>query len=1030
MPSRGDLWVGSVTPRRNGMRAKVGAREIIIRGAREHNLKDIDLNIPRDQLVVITGLSGSGKSSLAFDTIYAEGQRRYVESLSAYARQFLEMMDKPDVDLIEGLSPAISIEQKTTSKNPRSTVGTVTEIYDYLRLLYARVGIAHCWECGRPISSMTVQQMVDQVMELPEGTRIHLLAPIITGRKGEYQKEFQRLSREGFVRVKVDGEMRDVSEEIRLDKNKKHTIQVVVDRLVVKNGIEKRLADSLETAVRMGEGTAVVEELEGATHLFSEKFACPEHGVSLGEISPRLFSFNNPFGACETCGGLGVQVRFDPDLIVPDPTRSIRQGAVATWSTRSSIFLDQMIDSLARHYGFDVRTPFEKLPERIQNIVLYGSGDEEIDFYYERDGRRHYFRRTYEGVIPFLERRYREADREDVDEEFGRFMNTIPCPSCQGARLKKEARHVLVGDMPIHRLTALSVRDAARFMSELRLEGRRMEIGRRVIKEIGDRLGFLEKVGLGYLTLDRSAATLSGGESQRIRLATQVGSSLVGVLYILDEPSIGLHQRDNQRLLSTLMDLRDQGNTVLVVEHDPETILSADHVIDMGPGAGRMGGEVVFFGKPADLLRSATSLTGKYLSGREFIPVPGKRRPPSKKKLVIRGARANNLKNIDVSIPLSLFTCVTGVSGSGKSSLVVETLYRVLAHGLYRSRAKAGHVDAIEGVSFIDKVIDIDQSPIGRTPRSNPATYTGLFTPIRELFANLPESRIRGYKPGRYSFNVKGGRCEACSGDGIIKIEMHFLPDVYVKCDVCHGKRYNRETLEIKFKGKNIADVLDMTVNQASEFMANVPAIHNKLKTIQDVGLGYIKLGQPATTLSGGEAQRIKLSRELSKRSTGRTMYILDEPTTGLHFADIRQLLDVLRSLVDQGNTVVVIEHNMDVVKVADHIIDLGPEGGDEGGRIIATGTPEEVSQDPASYTGLYLREVLNRPKGYQPFSVDPAEVRALAAPESRPAAAVSLATSTGRSVAETRHRARATAATRGTRTRQVSVVSKNRSRG
>jgi excinuclease ABC subunit A len=949
----------------------VGAKQIIIRGAREHNLKDIDLNIPRDKLVVITGLSGSGKSSLAFDTIYAEGQRRYVESLSAYARQFLEMMDKPDVDLIEGLSPAISIEQKTTSKNPRSTVGTVTEIYDYLRLLYARVGIPHCWECGRPISSMTIQQMVDRVMELPSGTPIHLLAPVVSGRKGEYHKEFERLARDGFVRVKVDGEMRDLSENIPLDKNKKHTIQVVVDRLIVKEGLEKRLADSLETTVRMGDGTALLEEQSGEVHLFSEKFACPEHGISLGEISPRLFSFNNPFGACEACSGLGVQVRFDPDLVVPDPSLSIRQGAIAPWDRRNSMFVDQMIDALANHYGFDVRTPFAHLPDRIQEILLYGSDEEEIDFYYERDGRRHSFRRPYEGVIPFLERRYRETDREELAGDLGGFMSSVPCQSCGGARLKKEARHVLVGGMPIHQLTALSVRDAARFMSGIELDERRMEIGRRVIKEISDRLGFLDRVGLEYLTIDRASATLSGGESQRIRLATQVGASLVGVLYILDEPSIGLHQRDNQRLLATLMDLRDQGNTVLVVEHDPETILSADHVIDMGPGAGRIGGEIVFQGKPRDLVESETSLTGKFLSGREFIAVPLKRRRPMKKRLVIKGACANNLKNIDVTIPLGLFTCVTGVSGSGKSTLVVDTLHRALAQRLYRARAKAGEVDSIEGISFIDKVIDINQSPIGRTPRSNPATYTGTFTPIRELFANLPESRMRGYKPGRYSFNVKGGRCEACNGDGIIKIEMHFLPDVYVKCDVCHGKRYNRETLEVRYKGKNIAEVLDMTVNQAAEFMENIPSIYNKLRTIQQVGLGYIKLGQPATTLSGGEAQRIKLSRELSKRGTGKTLYILDEPTTGLHFADIRKLLDVLLSLVEAGNTVVVIEHNMDVIKVADHIIDLGPEGGDEGGRVVATGPPEKIVDTAGSYTGLYLREVLENEKGYRPFEVD-----------------------------------------------------------
>ncbi len=946
------------------------AKEIIIRGAREHNLKNVDLTIPRDKLVVITGLSGSGKSTLAFDTLYAEGQRRYVESLSAYARQFLEMMDKPDVDLIEGLSPAISIEQKTTSKNPRSTVGTVTEIYDYLRLLYARVGIPHCWECGRPISSMTIQQMVDQIMALPAGTRIHLMAPIVSGRKGEYHKDLQHLAREGFVRVKIDGQLRDLSEEIKLDKNKKHNIEVVVDRLALKDGIEKRLADSLETAVHMGQGTAVVEEQDGKIHVFSEKFACPEHGVSFGEISPRLFSFNNPFGACEACSGLGVQIRFDPDLIIPNPNLSIKQGAIAPWANRNSIFFDQTIDSLIKHYQFSPDSPFQDLPEKIQQIVLYGSGNDQINFHYERDGRKHFFRKTFEGVIPNLERRFRESDREDFYDEFGRFMSTVPCPTCGGARLKKEALHVLIGGMPINKLTAMSVREAAKFMSDLQLDERRTEIGRRVIKEIRNRLGFMERVGLSYLTLDRSSATLSGGESQRIRLATQVGSSLVGVLYILDEPSIGLHQRDNQRLLATLMELRNQGNSVIVVEHDPETILSADHVIDMGPGAGRMGGEVVFAGKPQDILQSDASLTGKYLAGKEHIPIPKKRRTPGKKKIVIRGARANNLKNIDVHIPLGLFTCITGVSGSGKSTLVVEVLHKALSQRLYRSRLKAGEVDAIEGISYIDKVIDIDQSPIGRTPRSNPATYTGVFTFIRQLFSNLPESRMRGYKPGRYSFNVKGGRCEACRGDGILKIEMQFLPDVYVKCDVCHGMRYNRETLDIKFKGKNIADVLDMTVSQAAEFMGNVPTIAGRLKTLQSVGLDYIKLGQPATTLSGGEAQRIKLSKELSKRSTTRTFYILDEPTTGLHFDDVRRLLDVLMSLVDQGNTVVVIEHNMDVIKVADHIIDLGPEGGDEGGRVVATGSPEEIAAHPGSYTGLYLKEVLGNEKGYHQFSV------------------------------------------------------------
>jgi excinuclease ABC subunit A len=957
----------------------LSAKEILIRGAREHNLKEIDLAIPRDKLVVITGLSGSGKSTLAFDTIYAEGQRRYVESLSAYARQFLEIMDKPDVDLIEGLSPAISIEQKTTSKNPRSTVGTVTEIYDYLRLLYARVGIPHCWECGRPISSMTIQQMVDQVTQFPQGTRIHLLAPVVRGRKGEYQKEFERLAGDGFVRVKVDGEMRDLGDEIKLDKNKKHSIEVVVDRLVVKEGIEKRLADSLETAVRLGDGTAMAEDQDGAIHLFSERFACPEHGVSFGEISPRLFSFNNPFGACETCGGLGIQIRFDPELVIPDSRLSIQEGAVKPWSRPNHVFLHQMIQALSDHYGFDLATPFADLPLPIQQMILYGSGDEHIDFHYERNGRKHLYRRNFEGVIPNLERRLGESQSansetgsysNDFDRQFGRFMAEVICPECDGARLKKEARHVLVGGIPIHELSAKSVREAVEFMEELELDERRIEIGRRVVKEIRDRLGFLERVGLGYLSIDRSSATLSGGESQRIRLATQVGSSLVGVLYILDEPSIGLHQRDNRRLLSTLQDLRDQGNTVLVVEHDPETILSSDHVIDMGPGAGRMGGEIVFQGKPQEILKSRKSLTGKYLSGKEHIPVPRKRRKPGRRKLAIIGARTNNLQSINVTIPLGLFTCVTGVSGSGKSSLVMDTLYPALSQRLYRSRDKSGLMDSLEGISFVDKVIHIDQSPIGRTPRSNPATYTGVFTFIRELFSNLPESRMRGYKPGRFSFNVKGGRCEACRGDGIIKIEMHFLPDVYVKCEVCKGLRYNRETMEVRYKTKSIADVLNMTVNQAAEFMGNIPSVYNKLRTIQDVGLGYIKLGQPATTLSGGEAQRIKLSRELSKRSTGRTLYILDEPTTGLHFHDIRKLLDVLSSLVEGGNTVVVIEHNMDVVKVADHVIDLGPEGGDEGGRVIAVGSPEEVAQTPGSYTGLYLREVLKNRKGYRPFDI------------------------------------------------------------
>ncbi|MFA6223299.1 MAG: excinuclease ABC subunit UvrA [Desulfomonilaceae bacterium] len=948
----------------------MASKTISIRGAREHNLKNIDLEIPRDKFVVITGLSGSGKSTLAFDTIYAEGQRRYVESLSAYARQFLEMMDKPDVDLIEGLSPAISIEQKTTSKNPRSTVGTVTEIYDYLRLLYARVGIPHCWECGKPISSMSIQQMTDVILEFPLDSRVHIMAPIIKGRKGEYRAEIGKLVRDGFVRAKIDGSLIDLSPDIRLEKNKKHDIDVVVDRLIVKPGLERRLADSLEIAANLGEGVVIVEDQDGRTHLFSEHLSCPEHGVSIGEISPRLFSFNNPYGACEMCGGLGVKTHFDPDLVVPDPDLSLIDGALAPWKKKNSVFLNQTIQAIAKHYAFDPATPFGKLSGPIQDMLLYGSGSEEIDFNYERDGRRHYFRKVFEGVIPNMERRRMESSSEDVQDEFGSFVSEIPCPSCHGARLKREARSVLIGGVPIHEFTAMSVRRAVQFMEELVLTPRSMEIARRVIKEIRNRLGFLDRVGLNYLTLDRSSATLSGGESQRIRLATQVGSSLVGVLYILDEPSIGLHQRDNQRLLSTLTDLRDQGNTVLVVEHDPETILSSDYVIDMGPGAGRLGGEVVFAGSPQQLLNSESSITGRYLSGRETIPIPLKRRKPKREKIVIKGARANNLRNIDVTIPLGIFTCVTGVSGSGKSTLVIEVLRKALQARSQRSFNKMGFVDKIEGLPYVDKVIEIDQSPIGRTPRSNPATYTGVFGHIRELFSSLPDSKMRGYKPGRYSFNVKGGRCESCHGDGVIKIEMHFLPDVYVKCDVCNGKRYNRETLEIKFKGKNITDVLDMTVQQAAEFMENIPPIFNKLRTLQEVGLGYIKLGQPATTLSGGEAQRIKLSKELSKRGTGRTLYILDEPTTGLHFADVKKLLDVLTSLVDAGNTVLVIEHNMDVIKVADYIIDLGPEGGDQGGEVLAQGSPEIISETPGSYTGVFLKEVLANQKGYRSLMV------------------------------------------------------------
>ena len=944
----------------------MASKTIVIRGAREHNLKNINIDIPRDKLVVITGLSGSGKSTLAFDTIYAEGQRRYVESLSAYARQFLEMMDKPDVDLIEGLSPAISIEQKTTSKNPRSTVGTITEIYDYLRLLYARVGIPHCWECGKPISSMTIQQMVDQVMNFPPNTRVLVMGPVVKGRKGEYRSEIAKLIRDGFVRAKIDGNLIDLSPDIHLEKNRKHDIEVIVDRLVIKSGVERRLADSLEIAAHLGQGVVILENQDGKTYLFSENLACPEHGVSIGEISPRLFSFNNPYGACETCGGLGVKTRFDPDLIVPDPDLSLMNGAIAPWKKKNSIFLNQTIQSLSAHFKFSPDLPFSKLPAKIQDMILYGSGSEEVDFNYERDGRRHYFRKSFEGVIPNMERRQMETDSEEILDEFNSFMSEIPCPSCHGSRLKREARSVPVGNTQINEVTAMSVRQVTRFMEELELTARSMEIAGRVVKEIRNRLGFLNRVGLSYLTLDRSSASLSGGESQRIRLATQVGSSLVGVLYILDEPSVGLHQRDNQRLLSTLIDLRDQGNTVLVVEHDAETILSSDFVVDMGPGAGLLGGEVIFAGPPEQLLESDASITGKFLSGKEIIPVPAKRRKLNREKIVVRGAKANNLKNIDVTIPLGVFTCVTGVSGSGKSTLVIEVLRKALQARTRKSLEKLSFVDKIEGLWQIDKVIEIDQAPIGRTPRSNPATYTGVFGYIRELFANIPESKMRGYKPGRYSFNVKGGRCEACHGDGVIKIEMHFLPDVYVKCDVCQGKRYNRETLEIKFKGNSITDVLDMTVNQGAEFMENIPPVYNKLRTLQDVGLGYIKLGQPATTLSGGEAQRIKLSKELSRRGTGKTLYILDEPTTGLHFADVRKLLDVLKSLVDGGNTVLVIEHNMDVIKVADYIIDLGPEGGDQGGEVVAQGSPEKIAETPGSYTGAFLKEVLGNQKGYK----------------------------------------------------------------
>lgn len=932
---------------------------IIVKGACEHNLKCIDVEIPRDKLVVITGISGSGKSTLAFDTIYAEGQRRYVESLSAYARQFLEQMEKPDVESIEGLSPAISIEQKTTSRNPRSTVGTVTEIYDYLRLLFARVGRPHCYECGKPITSQTVSQMVDQIMAMPSGTRLQLLSPMVRGRKGEYRKELAQLRKDGFARVIVDGVQYELAEDIPLDKNKKHDIDIVVDRIIIKEGIERRLADSLETALNHAEGVVKVQVVDGDTILFSEALACIDCGISYPEMTPRMFSFNNPYGACPDCTGLGTRMYFDEDLVVPNPELSIREGAIVPWEKRLSGWYHMTLDALAKAFDFDIRTPFKELSPTVQGVVLRGSRGKKIEFWWEEDGgRRHTYTKEFEGVIPNLERRYRESDSEQVREELERYMNVMPCPTCQGARLKREALHVKVAERDIRQVTALSIKDALEFFASLTLTPKEEEIARRILKEIRERLHFLVNVGLDYLSLDRTSGTLSGGEGQRIRLATQIGSSLVGVLYILDEPSIGLHQRDNGRLLQTLKHLRDIGNTVLVVEHDEETILEADHVLDMGPGAGEHGGRVVAQGTPAEIMANPESLTGRYLSGELTIAVPKKRRKP-KRFITVEGAAENNLKDVTVDIPLGVMTCVTGVSGSGKSTLVIDTLYKVLGQRLYRSRERAGAVRDIRGLEQLDKVINIDQSPIGRTPRSNPATYTGVFADIRDLFAQLPESKVRGYKPGRYSFNVKGGRCEACAGDGIIKIEMHFLPDVYVQCEVCKGARYNRETLEVTYKGKSIAQVLDMTVSEALRFLENIPKIKTKLQTLEEVGLGYIRLGQSATTLSGGEAQRVKLAKELARRATGRTIYILDEPTTGLHFHDIAKLLEVLKKLVEGGNTIVIIEHNLDVIKTADYIIDLGPEGGDRGGEVIAAGTPEEVAKVTRSYTGQYLRKML-----------------------------------------------------------------------
>ncbi|HJZ83899.1 MAG TPA: excinuclease ABC subunit UvrA [Polyangia bacterium] len=945
---------------------------IVVKGAREHNLKNIDVEIPRNKLVVITGLSGSGKSSLAFDTIYAEGQRRYVESLSTYARQFLEQMGKPDIDSIEGLSPAISIEQKSTSKNPRSTVGTVTEIYDYLRLMFARVGEVYCYQCGARIASQTVQQIVDGVLELPESTRFSVLAPVVRDRKGEYKKELEKLRRDGFVRVSIDGELCDLSDPPKLDKNKKHTIEVYVDRLVLKDGVRQRLTDSVELALKLADGIVKISPLEGEDLLFSEKFACIRCGISYPEITPRLFSFNNPHGACPACDGIGAKMFFDPDLIVPNEELSLREGAIEPWEKRNSPFFQQILDSLAKHFTFDMLVPWGKLPEETRNLILHGSAGEEVEFVFEKNGRRHTYKKDFEGVIANLERRLAEYERrrreegnhseesfEAVYEEFHRYMNQSPCEDCHGTRLRKEARWIKVGQKAIDEVAALSIKDAHKFFRGLELGSRERQIADRILREITERLEFLVNVGLQYLTLDRTSATLSGGEGQRIRLATQIGSSLVGVLYILDEPSIGLHQRDNAKLLETLARLRDMGNTVLVVEHDEETIRAADHVIDMGPRAGVHGGRIVASGTPDDVASSTASLTGAYLSGRRQIAVPKQRRSCANRYVALRGARANNLRNVSVRFPVGVFTCVTGVSGSGKSTLIIDTLLRALEAKLYRAKTPPGDHDGIDGMHHVDKVIDIDQSPIGRTPRSNPSTYTGVFTHIRDLFAQLPESKARGYKPGRYSFNVKGGRCEACQGDGILRIEMHFLPDIYVECEACQGRRYNRETLEVRYKGMNIADVLDMTVAQACEFLAHIPKIRQKLETLRDVGLGYITLGQPATTLSGGEAQRIKLSKELAKKATGRTLYILDEPTTGLHFADIDQLLKVLGALVDAGNTVVVIEHNLDVIKTADWIVDLGPEGGDGGGQVVAQGTPEDVAKVDKSYTGQYLRRVL-----------------------------------------------------------------------
>ena len=956
--------------------------KIIVRGAREHNLKGVDVDLPRDKLSVITGLSGSGKSSLAFDTIYAEGQRRYVESLSAYARQFLELMQKPDVDSIEGLSPAISIEQKTTSRNPRSTVGTVTEIYDYMRLMFARVGIPYSPTTGLPINAQTVSQMVDRVMTMEEGMRLYLLAPIVRGRKGEYRKEIQNLAQRGFQRIRIDGEMYDIEDAPSLDKKYKHDIEVVVDRIVVRNGIQARLADSFETALELADGIAFVDDVdlvvkevkkkkksgintnipEGRT-VFSAKFACPVSGFTIDEIEPRLFSFNNPFGACPACDGLGTEMYFDSELIVPDETMSLKQGCIAPWAKSSSKYYDQTLECLAQHYSFDLMVKWTKLPEKIQGIVLYGSGRDDVTMRYNDGSKSYEISKPFEGVIPNMERRWRETDSNWVRDELSRYQTVTTCSDCGGNRLKPEALAVKIDGLHIGDVTKFAI-DAAHdwfMVLDEKLTEKQSEIARRILREINERLGFLRNVGLDYLSLSRASGTLSGGESQRIRLASQIGSGLTGVLYVLDEPSIGLHQRDNARLLEMLKRLRDLGNTVIVVEHDEDAIRTADYLIDIGPGAGIHGGKVVAFGTPDEVMANPNSLTGQYLTGVREVPLPTKRRKIKRgHNITVKGARSNNLKNITAKFPLSTMTCITGVSGGGKSSLVVDTLYKGLSRKLNNARIHPGDHDSIEGIERIDKIVDIDQSPIGRTPRSNPATYTGAFTHIRDWFANLPEAKTRGYKPGRFSFNVKGGRCEACQGDGLIKIEMHFLPDVYVQCDVCMGKRYNRETLEIHFRGKSIADVLDMTVEEGVDFFKAVPTIRDKMQTLQRVGLSYIHLGQQATTLSGGEAQRVKLAKELSRRATGKTIYILDEPTTGLHFEDVKKLLEVLHTLVDQGNTVIVIEHNLEVVKTADWVIDIGPEGGNKGGEIVAQGTPEDIAGVKESYTGQYLAPYLN----------------------------------------------------------------------